>query len=443
MGILGTLEAPAAVRGWVKQYAERVWIWSIVTFTLLRLVVAWGTFGPHGTNPWIFGVIDVATAWPYAKAVAQLCIRSARGDWSRLTGPIFVAAVSFFAPYCYIWYSAGDMPAAPKLALASFVTIVAIAAVIGIVRNTSRLREDLNAGDTHTDGTYTGNTHTHDLEMARSADRGEPRFDRVPEASDEVRRRVPQVQRLEIVDSEGVPIDSTLSSADRRQATKAARRSETFSLAVPSSDRVIIGSCNHPDIALCRGMQAAIYRVHGYIDDDKNVDEHGAIADKWTPYALHFGIIRDGSPLAHARVIPPNPVGLQVLDYFDVADQLDGTEWEFSGLAVALGADADAAPAIYRQVMSWCTTYNVDRLVLVVEQWFVDALTEYLGAVIYPLGEAASVYGTANVPTVLDIPRSRANRSKRSRQYFFEAPEPADWEPQLELWADQLAITSA
>lgn len=119
---------------------ERAWIWSVVGYTVLRFVVAWGAFGDHGVNVWIFGLLDVGTAWPYAKAVATICRRSAAFEWRRLPIPILVAIVSFFAPYAYLWLAAGEMPAGLRAGLALFVVVVFGAAVLGVVSKVRKLR---------------------------------------------------------------------------------------------------------------------------------------------------------------------------------------------------------------------------------------------------------------------------------------------------------------
>jgi hypothetical protein len=119
---------------------EQAWIWSVVGYTVLRFVVAWGAFGEHGANVWIFGLLDVGTAWPYAKAVAVICRRSAAFEWRGLPLPIMVALASFFAPYAYLWLAAGEMPDSLRAGLALFVTILFGAAVIGVVSKARKLR---------------------------------------------------------------------------------------------------------------------------------------------------------------------------------------------------------------------------------------------------------------------------------------------------------------
>lgn len=137
-------EAFAGTNPTKRNYAriiEQTWIWSIVGYSVLRFFIAWGAFSDHGANPWIFGIIDVATAWPYAKAVAVVCKRSANNDWSRLPVPVGVALTTFFAPYAYLWFAAGEMPGGLRLGMALCVGMLLLAATAGVIAKTRKLRK--------------------------------------------------------------------------------------------------------------------------------------------------------------------------------------------------------------------------------------------------------------------------------------------------------------
>lgn len=109
--------------------AELAWIGSIVFYSIARFAIAWGGFSEHGANPWIFGVIDVGTAYPYAKATATLVRRGGQSEWSRMGLALATAVVTFFAPYVYLWFAAGSMPDGLRLGMITFVSVFLIAAV--------------------------------------------------------------------------------------------------------------------------------------------------------------------------------------------------------------------------------------------------------------------------------------------------------------------------
>jgi len=124
--------------------AEQTWIWSIVGYSVLRFVIAWGAFADHGANVWVFGLIDVGTAWPYAKSVAAVCKRAANSQWTQLPLPLGVAVATFFAPYAYLWFSAGEMPPGLRVGMAVCASVLLLAAAGGVVAKTRKLRREAN-----------------------------------------------------------------------------------------------------------------------------------------------------------------------------------------------------------------------------------------------------------------------------------------------------------
>lgn len=131
---------------------EQTWIWSVVGYSVLRLVIAWGAFGDYGANIWIFALVDVGTAWPYAKSVAVVCKRAANAEWSKLPLAGAVAIVLFFAPYAYLWFAAGEMPAGLRLGMTICVSVLLVAATAGIIAKTRKLRREAQAETSDKDG---------------------------------------------------------------------------------------------------------------------------------------------------------------------------------------------------------------------------------------------------------------------------------------------------
>ena len=114
----------------------------------MRFFIAWGAFADHGVNVWIFGLIDVGSAWPYGKAVAVVCRRVANGDWSRLPVPLVTAVAMFFAPYAYLRFAAGEMPSGMRLGLVMCVLVLFVAATSGVIAKSRKLRHEARQGVT-------------------------------------------------------------------------------------------------------------------------------------------------------------------------------------------------------------------------------------------------------------------------------------------------------
>lgn len=120
----------------LRRYLTISWVVTIVGFTLVRLVVARGTLERYGLNVWIFGVIDLATALPYAIGVAKVVTAmidrqvSTAGRWA------VVAGLSFLAPYGYVAWAGkdGEFPSSVYFVLLALIVLFAANAIRGVVR---------------------------------------------------------------------------------------------------------------------------------------------------------------------------------------------------------------------------------------------------------------------------------------------------------------------
>lgn len=146
MGSESAKSAEKTTRSWGKRL-ELAWIWSIIGYSVLRFVVAWGAFTEHGANIWVFGLIDIGTAWPYAKSVAVLTSRIAAGERRRTLAPAVIAVVTFMAPYLYLWVAARTMPQGIRTALVLAVTVLALSACAGIWLRSRKAAGELRARD--------------------------------------------------------------------------------------------------------------------------------------------------------------------------------------------------------------------------------------------------------------------------------------------------------
>jgi hypothetical protein len=135
-------KAPISTKRNFSRIVEQTWIWSVVGYSLLRFVVAWGAFSGTGANVFIFGIIDIGTAWPYGKGVALVCKRVANSEWALLPLPLTAALGSFFAPYAYLWFAAGEMPSGMRVGMAMCVSVLFIAATAGVIAKSRKLRRE-------------------------------------------------------------------------------------------------------------------------------------------------------------------------------------------------------------------------------------------------------------------------------------------------------------
>jgi hypothetical protein len=126
----------------LRQILTVSWVIGIVAFTLARLVVAKGTLEEYGLNLWVFGIIDLATAVPYALGVAKVVTSMVDRDFSGTARWAAVASASFLAPYLYIAWAGrtSSFPPAVYAALAVLVTVFGGNAVLSVRRKVRTAR---------------------------------------------------------------------------------------------------------------------------------------------------------------------------------------------------------------------------------------------------------------------------------------------------------------
>ena len=89
----------------------RAWIVGVFGYSVLRALVVWPTLGTYGVNPWVFLLIDVVTAWPYAYGQVRVVKAMRARQWGDTQLWALITLLSFVAPYLYIvGAGSGDMP---------------------------------------------------------------------------------------------------------------------------------------------------------------------------------------------------------------------------------------------------------------------------------------------------------------------------------------------
>lgn len=111
------------------------WIVGVVAYAILRALIVWPTLGDYGVDPWIFLIIDVGTAWPYAYGQLQVIREARRGEWRSVQIWALITLASFIAPYAYIvGAGSGEMPLLAWIVIGVLVAFLGLASVVRIVR---------------------------------------------------------------------------------------------------------------------------------------------------------------------------------------------------------------------------------------------------------------------------------------------------------------------
>ncbi len=127
---------PARARGPWRRRLELSWVLGVVLFTVARLVVARETLGQYGLNIWVFGVIDLVTAVPYAVGTAKLVGAMVDRNGRSAGGWAAVAGISFIAPYLYVASvgTGGEFPGTVYYVLGALILLFGANAVWSVLR---------------------------------------------------------------------------------------------------------------------------------------------------------------------------------------------------------------------------------------------------------------------------------------------------------------------
>ena len=95
----------------------------------------WPTLGDFGVSPWVFLIIDVVTAWPYAYGQVRVINEARARNWSGVQIWAAIVMLSFLAPYAYIaGAGSGEMPLIAWIVIGALMALFGIASVVRILR---------------------------------------------------------------------------------------------------------------------------------------------------------------------------------------------------------------------------------------------------------------------------------------------------------------------
>ena len=143
----GEAPQPERPRSKLRQRLELSWVVGIVLFTLARFFVARETLEQYGLNIWVFGVIDLVTAIPYAIGTARVVGAMVDRDLAAAGTWAGIAALSFFAPYGYILWSGKDaeFPTSVYVVLGVLIAIFGANALWSVIRKVRAARTEAHA----------------------------------------------------------------------------------------------------------------------------------------------------------------------------------------------------------------------------------------------------------------------------------------------------------
>jgi hypothetical protein len=121
-----------------RQLIERWWIGIVLVWDIFKTIVVDKTFAKYGVNPYIYFVIVIVIAVPYAISTAKMLFAIISNHWRNALSYGLVAVVLHFIPDIYILATAKQVPRSLFDSFLVMVVIFTVFAVHGII---SKVRE--------------------------------------------------------------------------------------------------------------------------------------------------------------------------------------------------------------------------------------------------------------------------------------------------------------
>ena len=128
---------------WIKsekhqKLIERWWIAIVIAWDILKSLAVDKTFSKYGVNSFIYFVIVIGIAIPYAMSSAKMFFAIVNNHWRKASFYGAIAIVLHFIPDIYILSTAKSVP---NTIYDSFIFIMAIFAFFGIREVFNKIKE--------------------------------------------------------------------------------------------------------------------------------------------------------------------------------------------------------------------------------------------------------------------------------------------------------------
>jgi hypothetical protein len=127
-----------------RRKLELSWIIGVVAFVIVRFAIAYSALNEYGLTVWIFGILDIVTAVPYAIGTARLVTNLVDKNVQVAARWGIVACISFLAPYAWVAWAGrdGEFPTAVYITIAVLVVCLGTNAIVGVLKRVRTAKVD-------------------------------------------------------------------------------------------------------------------------------------------------------------------------------------------------------------------------------------------------------------------------------------------------------------
>lgn len=120
--------------------AQRTWLALVLAWVVIRTVVIKDVFGGYGVSAWIYFLVDLGSAVPYAIFSGRAVINFLDKNWISFRKNGFFALFFFYLPDVYVLTTAYEIPRSLLFGFLLSIVILSGIAIYGF-------RRDIRMGD--------------------------------------------------------------------------------------------------------------------------------------------------------------------------------------------------------------------------------------------------------------------------------------------------------
>ncbi len=115
--------------------AQRTWVALVLAWVVIRTLVIRDVFGGYGVNPWIYFLIDLGSAFPYAILSGRAVVNFLDKNWNLFRKNVLFTLFFFYMPDIYVLSTADQIPTSLLIGFLLSIVIFSGFAVYGFRQN--------------------------------------------------------------------------------------------------------------------------------------------------------------------------------------------------------------------------------------------------------------------------------------------------------------------
>lgn len=127
-----------------RKVLSRTWGVVVVSWSLVRALVVWAALSEYGINPWIYLLIDLASAFVDAFTTPRMVLAFIDSQYRTAAKWLLASAGAFVVPDLYLFIGTRHLPKRVILVIVTIIAVTATVAVVSVVRKVSAGRRERN-----------------------------------------------------------------------------------------------------------------------------------------------------------------------------------------------------------------------------------------------------------------------------------------------------------